>query len=255
MKKSTDREINDLALLIKKEINEKNLNLSEEERGNIYNRVVLYLKEKDFFKTLPKEKQKQLIYEMLIDEKNIFAFNIRETFLETFKTDYLVFQKLIFDLFARINYHEYFYTKNDSPSEKQDKYNKYKKPYLNLPVYFNISHSYDLVALVISKYEVGIDIEKVQTRKEKLADKIFSEVEMKEYQENKSDSYLIKKWTEKEAYFKLLGTGLILNELKQDYSRYVKSYKLEDNKEVYYLSVATNETININILEENIKIW
>ncbi|HOC97482.1 MAG TPA: 4'-phosphopantetheinyl transferase superfamily protein [Bacilli bacterium] len=111
-----------------------------------------------------------------------------------------------------------------------------------------------MVALVISKYEVGIDIEKVQTRKEKLADKIFSEVEMKEYQENKSDSYLIKKWTEKEAYFKLLGTGLILNELKQDYSRYVKSYKLEDNKEVYYLSVATNETININILEENIKI-
>lgn len=134
------------------------------------------------------------------------------------------------------------------------KYNKYKKPYLNLPVYFNISHSYDLVALVISKYEVGIDIEKVQTRKEKLADKIFSEEEMKEYQENKSDSYLIKKWTEKEAYFKLLGTGLILNELKQDYSRYVKSYKLEDNKEVYYLSIATNETININILEENIKI-
>ncbi|HPX83487.1 MAG TPA: 4'-phosphopantetheinyl transferase superfamily protein [Bacilli bacterium] len=134
------------------------------------------------------------------------------------------------------------------------KYNKYKKPYLNLPVYFNISHSYDLIALVISKYEVGIDIEKVQTRKEKLADKIFSEEEMKEYQENKSDSYLIKKWTEKEAYFKLLGTGLILNELKQDYSRYVKSYKLEDNKELYYLSIATNETININILEENIKI-
>ena len=157
MKKSTDREINDLALLIKKEINEKNLNLSEEERGNIYNRVVLYLKEKEFFKTLPKEKQKQLIYEMLIDEKNIFAFNIRETFLETFKTDYLVFQKLIFDLFARINYHEYFYTKNDSPSKKQDKYNKYKKISIflkqmkQLYPHLNCSQMYDCIQFSILK--------------------------------------------------------------------------------------------------------
>lgn len=157
MKKGTDRELQDLALLIKKEINEKKLNLSEEGRENIYNRVVSDLKENELFKTLPKEKQKQLIYEILIDDKNIFAFNIRETFLKTFKTDYLVFQKLIFDLFARIDYHEYFCTKNDSPSIKQDKCNKLKKIsiFLNktkqLYPHLNCSQMYACIQFSISE--------------------------------------------------------------------------------------------------------
>jgi putative endonuclease len=134
------------------------------------------------------------------------------------------------------------------------KYNKYQKPYLNLPVYFNISHSSNLVALVISKYDVGIDLEKIQARKKRLADKILSENELKEYQENKSNSYLIKKWTEKEAYFKLLGTGLILKDLRKDYSKFVKTYEVKDKENHYYLSIATKEKNNINVLEESIKI-
>ncbi len=117
--------LKDLATLFKEDIEKKNI--SQEEKINMYTNVIFSLKENILYKNLSKDEQKQLIYEILIDEPNIFAFNVRETFMDTFQIDYLVYRTLIFDLFARMDYYDYFCTKNDSQYSKIEKANKWKK--------------------------------------------------------------------------------------------------------------------------------
>ena len=95
-------------------------------------------------------------------------------------------------------------------------YNEHDKPFLkNYPGwYFNISHSKTAVCCVLSRKEMGIDIEEVGEYKESLAAYICNDKELEPLHdsENKADDFY-KLWTRKEAIFKMIGSG-ITNDIK-----------------------------------------
>ena len=95
-------------------------------------------------------------------------------------------------------------------------YNEHDKPFLkNYPGwYFNISHSKTAVCCVLSRKEMGIDIEEVGEYKESLAAYICNDKELESLHdsENKADDFY-KLWTRKEAVFKMIGSG-ITNDIK-----------------------------------------
>jgi 4'-phosphopantetheinyl transferase len=89
--------------------------------------------------------------------------------------------------------------------------NKFGKPFIEGNIQFNISHSANIVAAAFSENEIGLDVERVQARKQYLniARRFFC---AEEYQYIKGSTapadafYHI--WTRKEALLKAMGTGL-----------------------------------------------
>ena len=71
--------------------------------------------------------------------------------------------------------------------------------------HFNISHKDEYLAFVIDEVPVGVDIEHIKPRKDRLADFISSEEE-KEYIKDDVSFYEI--WTNKEALVKANGKGV-----------------------------------------------
>lgn len=73
-------------------------------------------------------------------------------------------------------------------------------------VEFSISHSESAVAVAISDSPVGVDIEEIKKpRSERFANRLLSEDELSVYNTlvtDKKDSYLLGKWTAREAAFK-----------------------------------------------------
>ena len=132
------------------------------------------------------------------------------------------------------------------------KENKYHKPYID-NIYFNISHSYKLVCVIISDIECGIDVELINNKLDHnlLAKKILNQSEYKEYKkiDNKQE-YIIMKWTQKEAYFKKIGTGIIMSELSNIDTNEINTIKLQDsNNNIYYLSYTGSKNINIQYID------
>lgn len=81
------------------------------------------------------------------------------------------------------------------------------KPFaVGVNVYFNISHSGDLVVCAVSDREIGIDIEKIRPFNFRAAEKFASPDEL-EYIRSEGNGFF-NIWTLKEAYFKCIGTGL-----------------------------------------------
>ncbi|MDD4142052.1 MAG: 4'-phosphopantetheinyl transferase superfamily protein [Bacteroidales bacterium] len=93
--------------------------------------------------------------------------------------------------------------------EKDDK----DKPYIEgkSGFYFNTSHSDELVAVVISDAECGIDIEKTAKYRENIARRFYHPVEiamLDSMEESLRTEYFYRTWTIKEAYLKYLGKGI-----------------------------------------------
>lgn len=72
--------------------------------------------------------------------------------------------------------------------------------------YFNLSHTKNIITCVISKKEVGVDVEHMREIKEVTINKVFSkdEQEMAKY----SKEGYVRLWTMKEACAKLRGIGI-----------------------------------------------
>ena len=140
-----------------------------------------------------------------------------------------------------------FYLKNKYI--KHYSFNEFNKPISN-NIYFNISHSHGLVGLFICDlYEVGLDIEYIKERNEKMIKHISNDEEISYINSNKS-FYEI--WTNKESLLKCVGTGfrnlsikdiptLPINGLKQYLNKnyYSKNFKYKN----YIISI----TLNIDI--------
>ncbi len=100
------------------------------------------------------------------------------------------------------------------PIEVAYEYGEKNKPYFrDLPWYFNISHSGEYVLCVLSKQEVGVDIQyKSSSYQERILHRFFTEKEKElwEYcatREEKED-FFYRLWTAKEALGKLTGEGI-----------------------------------------------
>ena len=125
-------------------------------------------------------------------------------------------------------------------------YNSFNKPYIkNNPIYFNISHSKDIIAIIISDSECGIDIEYIDYERnvEKIVSKIMNDDEKKQFY-NSIDKYkyFYKLWTKKEAYFKTNGTGIDLKILNESINlKKIKSYIYKHKKDKYYISFCNTK--------------
>ena len=111
-------------------------------------------------------------------------------------------------------------------------YGEHQKPFLkNYPGWhFNLSHCKNAVCCVLSRKEVGIDIEEIKEYKESLAEYICNEQELNllHCSDNQADEFY-KLWTRKEAVFKKFGSGItkdIKNVLNNNVV--IDSYRLGD---------------------------
>ncbi len=103
--------------------------------------------------------------------------------------------------------------------------NEFGKPYFpDLKVKFNISHTNNAVACSVSESEVGVDVERISTVREKIL-KLYSPRE-REGIRNAEDFY--KLWTLKESALKLTGTGV------SD----IKKHEFTIKPEIAYISAA-----------------
>jgi phosphopantetheinyl transferase len=117
-------------------------------------------------------------------------------------------------------------------------YNKNNKPLIENK-YFSISHSYNLVGVLFADFECGLDIELVTERNNKVADKILTQEELEEY--NNNSDILIKKWTKIEAYGKGIGIGFRLD-LTKDLPENIITKEITDSLDnKYYYSIWINE--------------
>ena len=89
-------------------------------------------------------------------------------------------------------------------------YNEYGAPYLQDGPYFSISHCKAGIAVAVSEKPIGIDIEAVREPKEGLVSKTMNTEEYTSIIADSSPDWaFIRLWTQKEAYLKMKGTGII----------------------------------------------
>ncbi len=99
------------------------------------------------------------------------------------------------------------YTLHSTPSFL---YNEHGAPYLQNGPYLSISHCKQGIAVVVSDYPVGIDIEGIRTISEGLVQKAMNTDEQHQIAASANpDIEFIRLWTRKEAYVKMQGTGII----------------------------------------------
>ena len=80
-----------------------------------------------------------------------------------------------------------------------------KKPILNEGTYISISHKNDeLVICLNESYQIGVDIEKIDSRIQKITSKFCGPSEVLEFENNKSIELLTMFWSAKEAIYKCL---------------------------------------------------
>ncbi|ASU36008.1 4'-phosphopantetheinyl transferase family protein [Mucilaginibacter xinganensis] len=80
------------------------------------------------------------------------------------------------------------------------------KPYLvNLPYHISLSHSFDYAAVMISKAPVGIDIEQIKQKVERIAHKFMRKEELEFINNADKINQLYVCWCAKEAVYKCFG--------------------------------------------------
>ncbi|MBQ7875847.1 MAG: 4'-phosphopantetheinyl transferase superfamily protein [Clostridia bacterium] len=137
-------------------------------------------------------------------------------------------------------------------SPKDILYNEYGKPYVDRTGYhFSISHSHSLIVFVSDSLPVGIDIEPI-TDKKWPAVRFFTPNE-KALVKSPEDFYTI--WTKKEAYIKMLGTGLSTPLSSFDVTESIPETRfLSTHTHNHIISVCTknnqNTTLNLHFLSE-----
>ena len=99
------------------------------------------------------------------------------------------------------------YTLHPTPSFL---YNEHGAPYLENGPYFSISHCKQGIAVAVSEVPIGIDIEAIRPLNESLVRKTMNSKEQAEILSSLSPEIaFIRLWTQKEAYVKMQGTGII----------------------------------------------
>lgn len=78
-------------------------------------------------------------------------------------------------------------------------------------LYFNLSHSDNMVICAVSDKTVGCDIERIQTAPKRIAKRFFHENEieyLERFDEHRKNEEFYRLWTIKESYLKMTGYGL-----------------------------------------------
>lgn len=129
------------------------------------------------------------------------------------------------------------------------------KPYFknHKSIYFNISHSKNLVMVAFSNIEVGCDIQLVKDVSKELYDITLSdeqkEIVLRVIDNQKRNEQFFKYWVMKETILKRDGIGLIDN-MKEisDEKIYINKIILKDINEEYLYSVSNGKNEEIKIV-------
>ncbi len=98
-------------------------------------------------------------------------------------------------------------------------YSQNGKPYLQgYPhVFFNLSHSKDSVACVLSRQPIGLDIQAIGPYRPRVVKRFFTKEEQELlFSTHQKDALFAGLWTRKEAYGKYLGCGITFSLLQQN---------------------------------------
>lgn len=112
---------------------------------------------------------------------------------------------------------------------------------------FSLSHSNGVLVCVLSNEDVGVDIETYQKVKDNLALRICNNEEYLEYEKTKyKNKYLIMKWTEKEACFKMKDCKC-LDYKSVNTNVYVCLKRIKINDVMYYMTIASSKKQDYDI--------
>lgn len=143
--------------------------------------------------------------------------------------------------------------KEDTPILKGE----HGKPYFeNTDIKFSISHSGDYVCVAVARgIEIGVDIQKFQENRDRLAKRFYAEGELKKLEglnEEEKRQEFFRIWTRKEALLKADGCGITVDLRSFDVTgekvyfngkTYVLHSLTEDVPKGYYISVAYCEAV------------
>ncbi|QQL48767.1 4'-phosphopantetheinyl transferase family protein [Mucilaginibacter ginkgonis] len=117
------------------------------------------------------------------------------------------------------------------------------KPYLtNMPYHISLSHSFDYAAVMVSKSKpVGIDIEQIKDKVERIAHKFMDEPELAFINPKDKIDQLYVCWCAKEAVYKCYGKtevsfldNILLQPFKYETAGVVKAQLLKDDIDINY---------------------
>jgi phosphopantetheinyl transferase len=89
--------------------------------------------------------------------------------------------------------------------EDQLQYNEFGKPVLRDGQFISISHDKNLVGIIIHGEEIGLDIQTVEERIHRIANKFCNDNELNQFQSTEERTAI---WCTKEAIFKYFGTDV-----------------------------------------------
>ena len=89
--------------------------------------------------------------------------------------------------------------------QDQLQYNEFGKPVLRDGRFISISHDRNFVGIIIHEKEIGLDIQTVEERIHRIANKFCNEDELKQFQSTEERTAI---WCTKEAIFKYFGTDV-----------------------------------------------
>ena len=117
------------------------------------------------------------------------------------------------------------------------------KPYLHgNPLYFNVSHSGEYLAIAISKHLVGIDIQEPKFIKDGMFRKVVQQEEDCLIGENRQKDFL-RLWALKESFVKAEGKGLRIA---------LKDYYFEKENDSYFVNYGGQRTAWTFNIEETL---
>ena len=138
-------------------------------------------------------------------------------------------------------------------------YNEYGKP-LSDEKRFNITHSHSVVVLALCEYDIGVDIERIEERKDNLAKYISTQEEL-DYIKGFREFFEV--WTSKESLMKCIGVGirckvkeipaLPINGLKEYKGEKYYSKSLERDNFILSITVKNDTDFEIEISEETVE--
>ena len=132
------------------------------------------------------------------------------------------------------------YTLHSTPSFL---YNEHGAPYLEDGPYFSISHCKQGIAVVVSDQPVGIDIEGMRKVDDGLVHKTMNTQEQAQIAAAANpEQEFIRLWTRKEAYVKMLGTGIIsdMHQILQD-TEALQWHEIVDINKGYICTIVQNK--------------
>ena len=118
-------------------------------------------------------------------------------------------------------------------------YDSFGKPVLRLNKFISISHCLNILVLVVSKNEIGVDIEKERKKISIVKQKFLSRFENNFLAKTDQDKILTRIWTSKEAVYKIINMpGISFKK-----SIIIKPFKLEDSSGI---AIVKTDNFNLN---------